>query len=622
MPQISKETIRKVKETAKISDLFESYGSRIKHKGTSRARAFCPFCADFTSRNPGCAIDDDAGFFHCFVCGRGGDIIDAVREHDDSTFNEAVETLAKQYNVPIKYDDGNDEEVESRKRRLSECLKKANEIFIAQRNCPDFSSFVEKRHLTQSAIDEFEFGISRDIFWRKAVERLRETFTEDEIVGCGLCYKTDDGELVMRMRDRITIPIYAANNRLIGFGGRDITGHAPAKYLNSPDTALFDKSSVLFGMNKARKEIRRRKSVIICEGYMDTIALQMHGFGNAVGAMGTAVGTRNLRLLSRMADTIYISLDADEAGTNAARRIIDNLPKGFTADVKVVRIPRSIAKDPDEFFNQAGRTESDFQKLLDSAQPIHMFCIDRVIEQEVKTIDAAYSSVGKDEKMSDEVQITVSNARAEARRKATNLVAPIYSKLDAQNRKQMADRLTESIRLVESYDDIDAEWRAASHGAERRKEEKDFESRVLRNGPISSSETADEDSLIAALYWHPEIRQAIRDEIPDASSILTSDTRRAIYAKLDGALSKGRTPAEATDTFNNQESAEFARIIAEPSVEGYKEDVGKHVVDELSRKLKVKSLQHRLQEVSESPMPDLMEILRLKQELSKIRDSE
>lgn len=621
MPRISNETVRKVKETAKISDLFESYGSRIRHKGTSRAMAFCPFCADFTSRTPGCSIDDDAGVFHCFVCGKGGDIITAVREHDDSTFNEAVETLAKQYNVPIKYDKGSDEEAESRKRRLSECLERANSIFIAQRGCPEFSSFVAKRNIPMSTVEEFGIGISRGVFWRKAVERLLETFTEDEVIGSGLCYRTDDGELVLRMRDRVTIPTYAANGRLIGFGGRDITGSAHAKYLNSPDTELFDKSLVLFGLDKAKGEIRKRKSVIVCEGYMDTIALQTHGFRNSVGAMGTAVGTRNLQFLSRTADTIYISLDADEAGTNAARRIIDNLPKGFPSDVKVVRIPRDVAKDPDEFFNQAGRTEGDFQALLDRAQPIHMFCIDRSIEKEVRAIDAAYAAVGDGEKMSDEVQLSVANARSEARRKATDLVAPLYSKLDAQSRKQMSDRLAESIRLVESYDDIDAEWRAAAGGAERRREEKDFESRILRNGPISSSDTADEDSLIAALYWHPEIRQAIRDEIPDASAVLTSDTRRSIYAKLDGALSRGRTPSEATDTFNDQESSEFARIIAEPSVSGYKEEVGKSVVDGLSRKLRVKSLEHRLQEASESTMPDLMEILRLKQELSKIRDA-
>ena len=284
-----------------------------------------------------------------------------------------------------------------------------------------------------------------------------------------------------------------------------------------------------------------------------------------------------------------------------------------------MRIPRDVAKDPDEFFNQAGRTEGDFQALLDRAQPIHMFCIDRSIEHEVRAIDAAYAAVGDGEKMSDEVQLAVANARSEARRKATDLVAPLYSKLDAQSRKQMSDRLAESIRLVESYDDT--EWRAAAGVAERRREEKDLESRILRNGPISSSDTADEDSLIAALYWHPEIRQAIRDEIPDASAVLTSDTRRSIYAKLDGALSRGRTPSEATDTFNDQESSEFARIIAEPSVSGYKEEVGKSVVDGLSRKLRVKSLEHRLQEASESTMPDLMEILRLKQELSMIRDS-
>lgn len=622
MPKISSETIRKVKETAKISDLFESYGSRIRHKGTSRAMAFCPFCADFTSKTPGCSIDDDAGVFHCFVCGRGGDIITAVREHDDSTFNEAVETLAKQYNVPIKYDSGTDAETESRKRHLSECLEKANSIFIAQRNCQDFSSFIAKRRLQQSTVDEFEMGISRGVFWRKAVERLLETFTEADLVDSGLCYRTDSGELVLRMRDRVTIPIHSSNGRLIGFGGRDITGKSNAKYLNSPDTDLFDKSFVLFGLDKAKSEIRRRKSVIICEGYMDTIALQTHGFRNSVGAMGTAVNTRNLTFLSRTADTIYISLDADEAGTNAARRIIDNLPKGFQSDVKVVRIPISIAKDPDEFFNQAGRTEGDFKALLDMAQPIHMFCIDRVIETEVKAIDAAYESVGDGEKMSEEVQLTVSNERAEGRKKALAFVAPLYSKLDVQRRKQMADRLIESLRLVESYDDIDAEWRAAASGAERRQALQDAESRIMRNGPISSSDTADEDSLIAALYWHPGIRQAVREEIPDASDVLTSDTRRSIYAKLDGALSKGRTPAEATDTFNDQEAAEFARIIAEPSVSGYKEDAGKNVVDGLSRKLRMKSLAHKLQAASESPMPDLMEILRLKQELSKLRDSE
>ena len=173
---------------------------------------------------------------------------------------------------------------------------------------------------------------------------------------------------------RWTVPIRSISGQLVAFGGRGVTGRSPAKYKNSPETELFKKGSVLYGMNVARREISRKKAAILCEGYMDTIALHQHGFPNAIGAMGTAVTMRNLTLLSRTADVLYVSLDADKAGVQAAGRIARNIPEGLRMDVRAIEMPLDVAKDPDEWFNQAGRTPEEYETLLRSATPIFLFC--------------------------------------------------------------------------------------------------------------------------------------------------------------------------------------------------------------------------------------------------------
>jgi DNA primase len=263
MAWIHQDTIDAVNNNVRISDVFTWLGERVT---ANNRMAWCPFCHDKTSSHPGCSIDNENGLYHCFVCHRGGNMFSFVREHEGCSFPEAVEMIANQFGIEVKYDESHGSvEDESRKKHLSAILERANEIFIAQRGQREFKEFVERRHLAEDAVEKFEIGFSAARFAAAAISRLQERFSDDDIVASGIAYRRSDGRIILHMQDRITIPTRSISGRLVAFGGRDVTGRSPAKYKNSPETELFRKGSVLYGMSLARREIARRKYAILCE---------------------------------------------------------------------------------------------------------------------------------------------------------------------------------------------------------------------------------------------------------------------------------------------------------------------------------------------------------------------
>lgn len=368
MPMISQETISRIKEQVPVSAVLQWLDVRV----VGRNKAFCPLCADKDSRHPGMSFDDANGMWYCFVHAGGGDIFDLVRGYYGITFSEAVERVASQFGIEIKYDDAEAQATHSDNARYYSALRDAQAIFVSQRKSASFKRFVSERHLSEEAIDRFGLGMSNAKWSRQAVDRLLENHDADTLVGCGLCYRNDDGSLSLRYRDRVTYPIRIASGTIVGFGGRDITGKAKGKYVNSPETPIFHKRDVLYGIDTARREMSRNGYAIVCEGYMDTIALQEQGYP-AIGAMGTALTTENLRYLSRCVSTLYLSLDADQAGRQATARTISHIPEGYEPSVLVVMLPHDVAKDPDEYFNQKDGTKEGYQRLLDDAVPLFLF---------------------------------------------------------------------------------------------------------------------------------------------------------------------------------------------------------------------------------------------------------
>lgn len=455
MARISAGTIRRVREDVPMSSVLEWLG--VRTYGVNKA--FCPLCHDKDSRHPGMVYDDARGTWHCFVHGDGGDAIDLVREYYGMSFAQAVETIASRFGIEVSYDDDGTSDAErARLGRLVELHRMLGEIFAKQRVSPKFEGFVRDRRLSRDAIDRFCIGMS-DARWSAAVvDRLRARFSDDDIVASGACFRTDDGRLVLRWRDRVMFPIRNGSGTIVAFGGRDVTGRARGKYVNSPETPIFHKGGVLYGYDTARRAISRERVAIVCEGYMDTIALQTHGFENAVGAMGTAVTERDLATLSRDADRIVISLDADEPGRAAAARVLERIPAGFAPSVSVMLMPLDKAKDADEWLNQRGLPADGIRRLVDDAVPLYRFCLSNAIAKQVDTLS--------DPRSDDDARVT---ARRDALLEATRLARRCGSKASLDEMTATARWLVTTIGAQEQPEALAAAWirEAAARGGRR-----------------------------------------------------------------------------------------------------------------------------------------------------------
>lgn len=613
MAWIHQDTIDAIRNNVRISDVFMWLGERVS---ANNRQAWCPFCHDKDSVHPGCSIDNENGLWHCFICNRGGNLFSFVEEHEGCSFPEAVELLARQFKIDVKYDETHgDARRDSRRKHLSEITERMNQIFVAQRGQPEFVEFVERRGLTQESVDRFELGFSAGRFANAAIDRLREQFSDADIVASGVAYRREDGSLGLQLRDRVTVPIRSISGQLVAFGGRDVTGRSPAKYKNSPETELFKKGSVLYGMSVARREISRRKSAILCEGYMDTIALHQHGFPNAIGAMGTAVTMRNLTLLSRTADVLYVSLDADRAGVQAAGRIAKNIPEGLRMDVRAIEMPLDVAKDPDEWFNQAGRTPEEYEGLLRSATPIFLFCARHMIDDEVDRIDAAIAA-GDDGALHD--------ARRQADQKLSELMESSWAKMDADQRRAIAESFVMRTRTSTTPDDLLLRWRseAASSPAGRARREQARQEQEDRLRPVfSSSESRNEDLLIGALYYaSDDARGVAKRRHDDVSGAFTSPVRQAVFEKLARTIAEGKPPKSVQDRLTEQELAEFSRIVASPAIRDHKGQMGCETIEGVCDELEKEHVMKLMDEVGNSADFDVNAFFDLQDRLNAIEE--
>lgn len=601
---------------------------------------------------------------NCFVCQESGDTIAAVMQHEEVTFPEAIELIADKFNIELSYDKSSDPEAESRRKKLISVLETAQSLFLEQREDLHFEQFLSTRNITMDTADRFGLGMSLYTRADAVMAQLQEKYSDEEICASGLAYQDEDtGALVLRFKNRLMFPIKTASGALVGFGGRDLTGKSPAKYKNSPESEVFKKRDILYGMDIAKKAMAKSKRAIVCEGHMDTIALQDHGFPYAVGAMGTALTTQNLRKLSTFADTIYISLDSDEAGVKAAMRTADTMPYNFASEVKVLAIPEvecrneaevratslakadeylyktvedadgsvhrvpvsfpvmvPMAKDPDEFFNQVGHTQEEFAKIIAQAEDLFLFCAKKAIEKQVMELDA---EVAKDEP--DLVKI--SQIKMEGKRNIDDLMAKIYHKANIYQRQNIANYIIAKMRLIETTDVLESGWsaRAASSfsaaEAERSRSALAIDP-IQEMGIIESDLTEEEDLLIATLYFHPEVRLTIRENIDDLDKVFTSETRRSAFSKLDEGYGKGLTAKQATDELmGREEIKELGRIVMNfDADEESARELSADTIIEICKRIQRHAIENAIEMESQAASPDVMKIIDLKMQLAKYND--
>ncbi len=372
------ELVEEVRQRNDIVDVISSY-IKLQKKGSSYM-GLCPFHGEKT---PSFSVSRSKQMYHCFGCGVGGNVFTFIMEYENYTFIEALKMLADRSGVNLPKAEFSEEEKQNKdlKTKLLEINKAAAKYFFYQLKSERGKyayQYLRGRGLSDETIVKFGLGYSNK-YSNDLYQYLRNLGYNDSILKeTGLITMDEAKGVHDKFWNRVMFPIMDVNNKVIGFGGR-VMGDGMPKYLNSPETKIFDKSRNLYGMNFAR--LSRKKNIIICEGYMDVIALHQAGFNNAVASLGTAFTGLQAKLLKRYTDEVLVCYDSDTAGTKAALRAIPILKDaGLTAKI----INMKPYKDPDEFIKALGQEE--FQNRMEQAQNSFYFEIE-VLEKEFDMTD-------------------------------------------------------------------------------------------------------------------------------------------------------------------------------------------------------------------------------------------
>ena len=345
------------------------WDARKSNQGKGDMWAPCPFHQE---KSASFHVDDQKGFYYCFGCQAKGDAISFVRETENVSFMEAVRILADEAGMPMPAQDPKAQEKSDRRTQLAEVMELAAKFFRLQLQTgagADARSYLDRRGLKPEAQDRWEIGFAPDT-WQGLWDHLvAKSIEPDLILGAGLGKPSQKGgKPYDTFRGRIMFPIRDARGRCTAFGGRAMDPNDNAKYLNSPETELFDKGRSLYNHGPARTAVGKGQPLIVSEGYMDVIALGENGFGGAVAPLGTAVTESQLQMLWRVSPEPIIALDGDTAGLRAAMRLIDlSLPLLEAGQsLRFALMPDGL--DPDDLLKAQGAP--GFQKLLDGAIPM------------------------------------------------------------------------------------------------------------------------------------------------------------------------------------------------------------------------------------------------------------
>ncbi|OCL96577.1 DNA primase [Arcobacter porcinus] len=358
---IKKESIENLKNNLDIVDVVSQY-IELKKNGANY-KACCPFHNEAT---PSFVVSPAKQIYHCFGCGVGGDSIKFVMEYEKYSYPEAIEKLANITNFTLSY------ETNTSKRTDTKVLEATKELYRKQ--LLDNSSIIDylkDRGVYESSIEMFEIGYAGNSI--STIEFLKQNhYKLNDAIELGVISQGDNG-LYARFIDRVIFPIYSINSKLVGFGGRTLTNHG-AKYVNSPQTPIFNKSKLLYGYSLAKEKIYKVKELIVCEGYLDVIMLHQAGFSNAVATLGTALTKEHLPLLRRGEPKITLAYDGDKAGLAAAFKASLMLSQsGFAGGVTVFEDgldPADMVKD---------KRVQELSKKLSDTKPFIEFCIDYIV---------------------------------------------------------------------------------------------------------------------------------------------------------------------------------------------------------------------------------------------------
>ncbi|NOC45120.1 DNA primase [Ruegeria sp. HKCCD7559] len=378
------------------------WDQRKSNQGKGDMWAPCPFHHEKTASFH---VDDQKGFYYCFGCHAKGDAISFVKETENVSFIEAVEILAREAGMPMPARDPKAQEKQDRRSQLADVMEQAVQFFRLQLKTAagaEARDYLSRRGLDQSALDRWEIGFAPDS-WQALWDHLRgKSIPEELILGAGLAKPSNKGKKPYdTFRNRILFPIRDPRGRCIAFGGRAMDPNDNAKYLNSPETELFDKGRSLYNQGPARQAAGKGQPLIVAEGYMDVIALAEAGFSASVAPLGTAITEHQLHLLWRIADEPIIALDGDAAGLRAAMRAVDLALPLLEAGKSLRFALMPEGKDPDDLLRTEG--PGAVQAVLEGAIPMVKLLWQR--ETEGKVFDSPERKAALDKALRDKIKL-------------------------------------------------------------------------------------------------------------------------------------------------------------------------------------------------------------------------
>lgn len=477
--------IEEIKFRNDIESVVSSYVN-LKPAG-SNLIGLCPFHSEKT---PSFTVFKNTQTCYCFGCGSGGDVVTFIMKMENLDYVGALEFLAKRVGLTIPRDSA-DEQRQIRSARILEMNKIAAKFFHASLLSPDGKealAYLQKRKFSPALIKHFGLGYSPNSFNALMNHLKSKGFTEKEMVSgflCGISKKT--GKPFDLFRNRVIIPIIDTKGDVIAFGGRVLDDSLP-KYLNSSDTPVFKKSKNLFALNYARKECADR--LILCEGYMDVIALHGAGFQNAVATLGTAITPEQARLMERYTKSVVIAYDSDEAGQRAADKAFKLLGE-VGLDVKILKM--TGAKDPDEYIKKFGPER--FRRLLDESKTHFDFKFENILSK---------------------YDITQTPEKLKAVGEITDIISKISS---AVEREVYIGKTAEKLEVTKESLKFDVNKKIKKQDREQKKDESrkimletaGFGDRINPDYAKNVRAAAAEESILSIILTYPELLKKVKD---------------------------------------------------------------------------------------------------------------
>lgn len=556
--------VQELKDRSDIGEIASDYVN-LKRSGRDYV-GLCPF---HNEKTPSFHVHPDEGYFYCFGCGAGGDVITFVRRIENLDYMEAVRFLAKRagLSVPDTYVDNGMAKLKTRLLQINRETARYYYSVLNSDSGKDGRAYFNKRELKPATIRHFGLGFS-PLGRFSLVDYLRDKgFTQEEMIMANVAFKSRSGRAVDRFFGRVMFPIIDLRGNVVAFGGRTLGDDKP-KYLNTSETPVFNKGNMLFALNFAKK-FNKGERLILCEGYMDVISMHQAGFTEAVATLGTALTPSQARLMAKYAKEVVISYDADEAGQKAAARAIPIL-RDAGLEVRVLTI--SGGKDPDEYIKSYGPVK--FKQMLNNSG--------NDIEYRLGKVKQKYN-----------VQST--QGRVEYLNEAVKILSTVGNRME---REIYAGKLAEETGI--RTETVIAQANKYNKKNDEKKQKKAFKAFQLKSAGLKDRVNPEksrylraagaEEAIIAYIIKYPENAKKIGNMLPPEKFVTSFDRRvySALMERAESGTVSGITGI--SDVFTEEEMASVARMLQNFGSISYNEsDVRKYIeiLNEESEKQKL-----------------------------------